>query len=200
MISRLGPPLTVALLAGPVLFGLAGTVLPAFGYLPVLGSTDLTVRHFHDFLALPGISASIGLSLAAGIASAGLSVGVVALFLGGWAGTRTFARLQHLVSPLLSVPHAAAAFGLAFLIAPSGMIFYDGEAFPDWQGDLFVGGLASTALVRLDVDGDSVSGEERLLESLGLRIRDVAQGPDGVIYVARDEADGQILCISPAGQ
>jgi len=84
------------------------------------------------------------------------------------------------------------------VIAPSGMIFYQGEAFPDWQGNVFVGGLASTALVRLTVDGDSISGEERLLESLGLRIRDVAEGPDGAIYVATDESDGEILRLSPA--
>ena len=84
------------------------------------------------------------------------------------------------------------------VIAPSGMIFYDGAAFPEWKGDLFVGGLASTALVRLDVDGDTVGGEERLLESLGLRIREVAEGPDGAIYVATDETDGAILRIAPA--
>jgi glucose/arabinose dehydrogenase len=84
------------------------------------------------------------------------------------------------------------------VIAPSGMMFYDGDAFADWQGDLFVGGLASTALVRLDVNGDQVGGEERLLESLGLRIRDVAQGPDGAIYVATDEENGEVLRIAPA--
>jgi len=84
------------------------------------------------------------------------------------------------------------------VIAPSGMIFYDGAAFPGWQGDLFVGGLASTALVRLQVDGDSVGGEERLLEDLELRIRDVAQGPDGAIYVVTDERAGEVLRISPA--
>jgi glucose/arabinose dehydrogenase len=84
------------------------------------------------------------------------------------------------------------------VIAPSGMMFYQGDAFPDWQGDLFVGGLASTALVRLELDGDAVTSEERLLESLGLRIRDVAEGPDGAIYVVTDEDDGEVLRISPA--
>ena len=84
------------------------------------------------------------------------------------------------------------------VIAPSGMIFYDGETFGGWDGNLFVGGLASTALVRLELDGERVTHEERLLEDLGLRIRDVAQGPDGTIYVATDEASGAILRIAPA--
>src|SRR5690606_6083829 len=83
------------------------------------------------------------------------------------------------------------------VIAPSGMMFYDGEAFPEWQGNLFVGGLASTALVRLELDGESVVHEERLLEDVGMRIRDVAQGPDGAIYVITDEDNGGILRIAP---
>ena len=84
------------------------------------------------------------------------------------------------------------------VIAPSGMAFYSGDAFPQWQGNLFVGGLASTALVRLELSGESVTHEERLLEDLGLRIRDVAQGPDGAIYVATDESAGEVLRIAPA--
>ncbi|MGE0211599.1 MAG: PQQ-dependent sugar dehydrogenase [Parvibaculaceae bacterium] len=79
------------------------------------------------------------------------------------------------------------------VIAPSGMIFYNGELFPDWQGNLFVGGLAATALVRLELDGDKVVHEERLLEDLGMRVRDVVQGPEGAIYLLTDESNGAIL-------
>src|SRR5690606_26164533 len=91
-----------------------------------------------------------------------------------------------------------AIFTWTPVIAPSGMVFYDGDAFPEWKGALFVGGLASTALVRLDVDGTTATESERLLEPLGLRIRDVAQGPDGALYVATDEENGEILRIGPA--
>lgn len=122
MLSRLGPPLTLAVLAGPVLAGLAGTLLPAFGYLPALGGEALTLDPFRQLLAQPGIWHSALLSLTAGVATAAAALGIVMLFLAGWAGTPAFSRLQHLISPLLSVPHAAAAFGLAFLIAPSGIL------------------------------------------------------------------------------
>lgn len=84
------------------------------------------------------------------------------------------------------------------VIAPSGMTFYGGDAFPDWQGNLFVGGLRATALVRLELDGNSVTHEERMLEDLGLRIRDVVEGPQGALYLLTDEDDGQVLRISPA--
>jgi aldose sugar dehydrogenase len=84
------------------------------------------------------------------------------------------------------------------VIAPSGMAFYTADLFPEWKGNLFVGGLAARALVRLELDGNKVTHEERLLHDLGRRIRDVAQGPDGAIYVVTDEDDGEILKISPA--
>ncbi|WP_425484064.1 ABC transporter permease [Allomesorhizobium camelthorni] len=122
MLPRLGPPLAIAVLAGPILFGLAGTILPAFGYLPALGGTGFTLAHAEKLLTQPGIMMSALISLAAGLVTTAVSLGVVMLFIAGWAGTHIFSRIQHLVSPLLSVPHAAAAFGLAFLIAPSGMI------------------------------------------------------------------------------
>lgn len=78
-------------------------------------------------------------------------------------------------------------------IAPSGMVFYDGEMFPEWQGNLFVGALAKTALVRLTLDGETVGAEERLLEQRGDRIRDVVQGADGALYLLVDSDEGVIL-------
>jgi aldose sugar dehydrogenase len=83
------------------------------------------------------------------------------------------------------------------VIAPSGMIFYSGKTFPEWQGDLFVGGLRATSLVRLELDGEKVTGEERLLTDLGYRIRDVAESPNGDIVVITDEDNGRIIRISP---
>lgn len=83
-------------------------------------------------------------------------------------------------------------------IAPSGMEFYTGDAFPAWRGNVFVGALKGQMLVRLTLDGDRVVGEERLLEDLDERIRDVAQGPDGALYLLTDDDDGRILRVAPA--
>jgi glucose/arabinose dehydrogenase len=83
------------------------------------------------------------------------------------------------------------------VIAPSGMMFYTGELFPAWQGSLFVGGLAAERLVRLDVEGDRVVGEERLLGDLVGRVRDVVQGPEGAIYLLTDESRGKVLKLLP---
>jgi glucose/arabinose dehydrogenase len=83
-------------------------------------------------------------------------------------------------------------------IAPSGMAFYEGDAIPEWKGDLFVGALAGAKLMRLELDGDRVTGEEALLAELGSRIRDVAVGPDGALYVLTDEDDGEVLRITAA--
>jgi glucose/arabinose dehydrogenase len=82
-------------------------------------------------------------------------------------------------------------------IAPSGMAFYTGSAFPAWRGSLFIGGLGSTALVRLTIDGDKVTGEERLLTENKERIRDVAQGPDGALYVLTDNRAGRLFKLVP---
>src|SRR5687767_30432 len=82
-------------------------------------------------------------------------------------------------------------------IAPSGMIFYTGNLFPEWRNNLFVGALAGTALVRLTVDGEKVTGEERLLRDRKQRVRDVNQGPDGAIYLLTDGPKGSLLKIVP---
>lgn len=82
--------------------------------------------------------------------------------------------------------------------SPSGLMFYTGDRFPAWKGSLFVGGLSALAVGRLTLDGDRVVGEERLLKDLRKRIRDVRQGPDGLIYVLTDVAnDGQVIRLSP---
>jgi len=81
-------------------------------------------------------------------------------------------------------------------IAPSGMAFYTGDRFPDWRGDLFVGSLKFGVLVRLKLEGDKVVGEERLFQGETRRLRDVRQGPDGLLYLL-DEWGGRILRVVP---
>jgi glucose/arabinose dehydrogenase len=83
-------------------------------------------------------------------------------------------------------------------IAPSGMAFYTGNLFPAWRGSLFTGALAGAMLVRLSLDGEKVTGEERLLQNLSERIRDVRQGPDGALWLLTDSPAGRVLRVSPA--
>ena len=83
-------------------------------------------------------------------------------------------------------------------IAPSGMAFYTADLFPAWKGNLFVGALAGQMLVRLELDGEKVTREERLLANLGERIRDVRQGPDGAIWLLTDAGNARVLRVTPA--
>ena len=83
-------------------------------------------------------------------------------------------------------------------IAPSGMTFYTAALFPKWTGSLFTGALAGRMLVRLSLNGNTVTGEERLLPNLNERIRDVRQGPDGALWLLTDNSAGRILRVSPA--
>ena len=83
------------------------------------------------------------------------------------------------------------------VIAPGGMTFYTGKLFPAWRGSLFIGGLSSTKLVRLTLDGQKVVGEEWLLADMKQRIRDVTQGPDGAIYLVTDEEKARVLKLVP---
>jgi aldose sugar dehydrogenase len=86
------------------------------------------------------------------------------------------------------------------VIAPSGMVFYTGKLFPEWRGNLFIGGMASMNLVRVTIKGERVVDEERLLRDLQPaphRIRDVNQGPDGALYLLTDAEQGLLLKITP---
>ena len=83
------------------------------------------------------------------------------------------------------------------VIAPSGAVFYGGEAFPDWRGDLFVGSLQPGRLVRLRLGDGRVVHEERYLIDRGERVRDVRQGPDGLLYLLTDHPKGRILRLEP---
>ena len=84
-------------------------------------------------------------------------------------------------------------------IATSGLLFYTGDRFPQWRGNAFVGGLSSQQVSRLEMDGNRVVREEVLFKGvIGQRVRDVEQGPDGLIYLLTDQPDGQLLRIEPA--
>lgn len=112
-VLRLMPPLTLGLMTLPIAAGLAGTALPAFGN----GGAGVI-----KLLAWPGLPKSVALSIGTGLVSTLLALALTLLILAAFAGTPTFARIRRGLAPLLSVPHAAAALGLAFLIAPSGWI------------------------------------------------------------------------------
>jgi glucose/arabinose dehydrogenase len=85
------------------------------------------------------------------------------------------------------------------VISPGALIVYSGRAFPEWQGNIFIAGLSSKALVRLVLKNDRVAGEERLLTERGERIREVVQGPEGALYLLTDADDGKLLKLVPKG-
>lgn len=116
------PLLTVILLVGPVAAGLAGATGPAFGWLPALGGEQLSLAPWQQLLSVPGLDSMIRLSLVTGLASTALALVIVVLCIATFAETRAFVWMQRLLSPLLAVPHAAAAIGIAFLLAPSGLL------------------------------------------------------------------------------
>ena len=84
-------------------------------------------------------------------------------------------------------------------IAPSGMAVYSGDAFPSWTGDLFVGALAGQHLRRLKRDGSRIVSQEVLLQNRVGRVRDVRQGPDGLLYFLTDERNGSLYRLEPDG-
>jgi putative thiamine transport system permease protein len=120
--AGLVPAATVAVLVVPVAAGVWGTLLPAFGHLPAAGATGPSFVAWRALLDWPGLGRAMWLSVSVGVVSTVIALAVTVLIVAGWHGTRAFAALERMLSPLLSVPHAAAAFGLAFLIAPSGWL------------------------------------------------------------------------------
>ena len=82
-------------------------------------------------------------------------------------------------------------------IAPSGMAFLTSDRYPGWKGNLFIGALRGQTLVRLELDGQKVLKEHRLLQSMGERIRDVRQGPDGWLYLLTDQRNGRVIRLQP---
>lgn len=119
---RLAPALIIALLVLPVGAGLVMVLLPAFGYLPALGGHSASLAPWQLLFAQPGLSRSVLVSFASGLISTVIALVIVVLFLAASRGTWLDRGIRRLVSPLLAIPHAAVAFGFAFLIAPSGLV------------------------------------------------------------------------------
>lgn len=112
-----------AILLVPTVAGLIGVLLPAFGYFPVLGGDNLSLEPWRALLSTPGLARSTLLMLWIGFAATVLSLAVVVILLAQFHDSRLFWAVRRVLSPLLSVPHAAIAIGLAFAVAPSGLLF-----------------------------------------------------------------------------
>ncbi|MEM9707330.1 MAG: ABC transporter permease subunit [Pseudomonadota bacterium] len=149
---RFVPLLTLLVLIGPVVAGVFGTIAPAFGLFPALTGAAPGMGGFDALFAWPGFSRAVWTSVTTGLVSAALSLAIVIAITAAWQGSPAFRAVERFLSPLLAVPHAAAAFGLAFLIAPSGWIMRifspwatGFEQPPDWLVINDPGGLALIA-------------------------------------------------------
>ncbi|MBY0511447.1 MAG: ABC transporter permease subunit [Rhodospirillaceae bacterium] len=114
------PPLTLFLFLMPVLAGLGGVVLPAFGYFPPLGGDVFSLAPWRQMMAEPGVGTAITVSLTTGFGATLLTLVLALAVAAAWHDTKIFAALRRHLAPLLAVPHAAFAIGFAFLAAPSG--------------------------------------------------------------------------------
>jgi len=119
---RYVPALTIALFLGPVVAGLAGTILPGFGYLPTLGGHHLSLDPWRALIAEPGLGKAVLLTAFTGFGSTVLAFVLTVLVFASGHGTLWFNRAKRAMTPLLAVPHLAMAVGLAFLLSPSGWI------------------------------------------------------------------------------
>ncbi len=116
------PAVTLLLFLGPVLIGVAATLLPAVGYLPALGGAGVTLAPWQRLWAEPAVPGAIRLTLGIGIAATAISLALALGIAAALQGTAWFAGVRRGLAPVLAVPHAALAIGLAFVIAPSGWL------------------------------------------------------------------------------
>ncbi|MBH0037939.1 ABC transporter permease [Pseudoalteromonas sp. SWN166] len=121
-IVKFSPRFLLALLILPVLGGLISVLLPAFGYAPVLEQTTFSLQGFNALWQTPGFTQMVTLSVATGLISTLLAFIITLMILAAFFNSPWLDRIQRLLSPILVIPHAAAAIAVGFLIAPSGMI------------------------------------------------------------------------------
>ncbi|MCC5451201.1 ABC transporter permease subunit [Rheinheimera sp. UJ51] len=130
---RVAPWLLFALLVLPVLGGLIGVLLPAFGWLPTLGSQQVNLLAWQQLWQQPGLPQMVTLSVTSGVLSSLLALLVCLLLLGCFYGSRGMMLLQRIFSPLLAIPHATAAIAIAFLLTPSGFFSRVFALLTGWQ-------------------------------------------------------------------
>jgi len=122
LLVKLSPALLLAILILPVLAGLLGVILPAFGWLPALGKNEFNLQGFWQLSQTPGLAQMIGLSFFSSFISGLLAFFITTMLLATYFDSPWLARIQRLLGPLLVIPHAAAAIAIAFLLTPSGML------------------------------------------------------------------------------
>ena len=115
------PKLLLLILVLPVLGGLISVLLPAFSWVPALDQTTVSLQGFKDLWMTPGLTQMVALSLATGLISTLLAFVMTLMILAAFFNSVWLTRIEHLLSPILVIPHAAAAIAVGFLIAPSGM-------------------------------------------------------------------------------
>lgn len=116
------PALTLVCFLAPLGLGLVGTVAPSFGYLPALGGDTLSLAPWRDLFAEPALVGALQVTVLTGVLSTVAATGLALLLAAAWHGTRVFGAVRRLLTPMLAMPHAALAIGLAFLMAPSGWL------------------------------------------------------------------------------
>lgn len=126
---RFAPTLTLVILLGPIGAGLLWTLLPAFGYLPVLGTRDFSLDPWRELFAYAGFRSALWLTISVGFGASLVSLILAIALCATSVGTRAFEILRAALPPLLATPHVAIAIGFAFLVAPSGLI---ARGFSPW--------------------------------------------------------------------